>query len=82
MEIEIKDGVFISVVKKDEWIRRTGSLPKEDLKYFVKRCNPARFAQEHLLNAVLGVGKDKLFEECRKIDPDFDIANDFYVIRT
>lgn len=80
MEKEIKEGVFISVITMDKWLRQTETLKGEELQYFVEKCNRAKFVH-HNVRYMLGVTKEKLFEILKEMEPEFNEETDDYVIR-
>jgi hypothetical protein len=80
MEHETRPGVFISVITRQTWLRRTELLTGDELRYFLEQCNPAKY-YDNVWKDDIGVNRDEMFEILRKLDSDFDPQTDYYVIR-
>lgn len=80
VEKETKPGVFISVVTKENWLKRTDALSGEDLTHFIQKCNPFKLVTDSL-EGVLGVNMAGLLKVCRDLEPEFDPISDYYTVR-
>jgi hypothetical protein len=81
MEKEIKEGIFISVVTKKQWVNRIDTLEGDDRKHFIEKCNPFNEADQRSLKKTLGFNLVDLYYLCKDIEPDFDVQEDFYTVR-
>lgn len=80
MEHETRPGVFISVITRQTWLRRTELLTGDELRYFLGQCNPAKNYSD-VWEDDLGVNRRELFKILRKLDSEFNPKTDYYVIR-
>jgi hypothetical protein len=76
MEIEINPGTFLSVITKEQWLRRIEQLSGDDLAHFLSQCNLARAVPDKVF-----IQKDELLKKCKELEPHFDPETDYYVIR-
>lgn len=81
MELECKPGLFIGVVKKQQWHDRVSHLTGDDLHDFKEKCNPFREAKHTSLVKSIGIGIHELHYVCKYLDPDFNLDEDFYTVR-
>lgn len=81
MEQEIRPGVFISVITKQQWHDRVSTLAGEDLKHFREKCNLFREAKNASLKKALGINIVELLYVCKHLNQDFDMFEDFYTVR-
>ena len=80
METEISEGIFLSVITKEQWLKRTEALQGDDLRHFVERCN--RYPEtDIIIKHVLGITSKKFLKLCIELNPEFNKKEDFYVIR-
>ena len=81
MEKEIKPGLFIGVVSKQQWHDRVSSLTGEDRTHFIEKCNLFREARNASLKKALGMTIYELLYVCKHLNPDFDVNEDYYTVR-
>lgn len=80
MEKEIKPGVFISVVTREQWVKRVDTLTGDDLAHFISKCNPASLASR-ILFRITGIRAYELLKICQELEPEFDPLTDYFVVR-
>lgn len=78
MEKEIKAGVFISVITREKWLERTEVLTGDDLRFFAKKCNPAKNSFGY---PEIGLSKETILDACKELEPSFKPETDYFVIR-
>ena len=81
MEKEVKPGLFIGVVKKQQWHDRVSALTGEDRAHFIEKCNLFREVKNIALKKALGMTIYKLLYVCKHLDPEFDVNEDYYTVR-
>lgn len=81
MEKEIKPGVFIGVVRKQQWHDRVSTLTGDDKTHFIEQCNLFKEAQNASLKKALGITIYELLYICKYLDEEFEINEDYYTVR-
>jgi len=81
MEHEIRPGLFIGVVKRQQWHDRVSVLAGEDKQHFIEKCNLFREVKNASLKKALGLTIYELLYICKHLDPEFDVNEDYYTVR-
>ena len=81
MEFEHRPGLFIGVVRKQQWHDRVSVLTGEDRTLFVEKCNLFRDVRNTALKKTLGMTIYELLYVCKHLDPEFDVNEDYYTVR-